>query len=112
MENLRSTLIDLANTFALQLLGVVRESSVADVRSALGEPRARTSHAAKASSNEGPGAIVALLEKRRAGMRATEIRDALGMSQAQLARLVTEGLQTKKLVKTGVRRGTMYFARG
>jgi hypothetical protein len=108
MEDLRRTLTDLAHTFALQLLGVVRESSVAEVRDALGEPRGR---AGGASSNESPDAIVQLLEQHRAGMRATEIRDALGMSQPTLARLVTRGLHAKKLVKTGVRRGTMYFAR-
>ncbi|MEO6573525.1 MAG: hypothetical protein ABIP89_06785 [Polyangiaceae bacterium] len=112
MEKLRSTLTDLAHDFAQQLLGVVRESSVADVRAALGDTRVRTTvRATRGSSNETPEAIVALLEKHRAGMRATEIRDALGMSQARLARLVAEGLHTKKLVKTGVRRGTMYFAR-
>ena len=39
MENLRVTLTDMANTFALQLLGVVREASVQDVREALGARR-------------------------------------------------------------------------
>lgn len=66
---------------------------------------------AVASTNGTCAAIVGLLEKHRAGMRATEIRKALGLSQKEIAPLVIEGLRSKKIAKTGVRRGTMYFAR-
>lgn len=107
MKQIERTLIDLAHIFAQQLLGVVRESNVAEVRAALDESRGR---AAKVGRG-GTGAIVQLLQTRRAGMRATEIRAALGMSQTELARLVVEGLRTKKIVRSGVRRGTLYFAR-
>ena len=101
MKQLHAALTDLANNFAQQLLGVVREASVADLRDAFG----------RADTPATSGRIVALLQTRRAGMRATEIRTALGMSQTVLAALVAEGLRAKTLVKTGVRRGTMYFAR-
>ena len=107
MENLRITLTDMANTFARQLLGVVREATVRDVRETLGAPRGH----ARQSASQGAEPVVALLETRRAGMRAAEIRASLGIGQSELARLVGEGLRSKKLVKTGVRRGTIYFAR-
>ena len=72
MKEFHAALIDLAHGFAQQLLGVVKEASVADVRDALG-----------GASTGTDAAIVALLQTRRAGMRATEIRAALGMTQAR-----------------------------
>jgi hypothetical protein len=52
MDNLRGTLTDMANTFAMQLLGVVREATVQDVRKTLGALRKKK--LVKTSARGGP----------------------------------------------------------
>jgi hypothetical protein len=55
--------------------------------------------------------IVALLTEHREGLRAEQIRDALGVSAAELPRPLKEGLAARRLVKSGEKRATTYTVR-
>jgi uncharacterized Zn finger protein len=54
--------------------------------------------------------IVALLKKRKKGLRAEEIRVELGLTAEELSLPVVEALQTGRVRKTGRARATTYFA--
>jgi uncharacterized Zn finger protein len=54
--------------------------------------------------------IVALLKRHPNGLRAEQIRDALGLPSAALPRPIAEGLSRKRLLKKGQKRATTYFA--
>jgi hypothetical protein len=52
--------------------------------------------------------IVGLVGKHKDGMRAEEIRVALGMQAKEIPRVLKEGLATKKLKAKGRKRATTY----
>jgi hypothetical protein len=56
------------------------------------------------------GDIVTLVENRPRGLRAEEIRSALGMQAKEMPRILGEGLATRRLRKRGHKRATTYFA--
>lgn len=58
------------------------------------------------------GRIVSVLEAKPSGLRAEQIRDALGLESKELPRPLAEALQSRRIVKTGKKRATTYFARG
>jgi hypothetical protein len=55
--------------------------------------------------------IVLLVKTHKEGMRAEEIRAALGMLPKEMPRILKEGVRTKKLTSKGQKRATTYFAR-
>ncbi len=57
------------------------------------------------------GKIVLLVKTHKEGMRAEEIRSALGMQSKEMPRILREGIATKKLTTKGQKRATTYFAR-
>ncbi len=58
------------------------------------------------------GRIVSVLESKPSGLRAEQIRDALSLESKELPRPLAEALQARRIVKTGKKRATTYFARG
>lgn len=56
------------------------------------------------------GRIVSVLESKPSGLRAEQIRDALGLESKELPRPLAEALQARRIVKTGKKRATTYFA--
>lgn len=58
------------------------------------------------------GRIVSVLEAKPSGLRAEQIRDALGLESKELPRPLAEALESRRIVKTGKKRATTYFARG
>ena len=54
--------------------------------------------------------IVLLVKTHKEGMRAEEIRAALGMMPKEMPRILKEGVRTKKLTSKGQKRATTYFA--
>jgi hypothetical protein len=54
--------------------------------------------------------VVALV-KKRPGLRAEAIRVQLGLDVREVPRVLTEGLETKRLTKKGQKRATEYFAK-
>jgi hypothetical protein len=55
--------------------------------------------------------IVLLVKTHKAGMRAEEIRAALGMQAKEMPRILKEGLSKKKLSSKGQKRATTYSAK-
>jgi hypothetical protein len=55
--------------------------------------------------------IVLLVKTHKNGMRAEEIRSALGMEPKEMPRILKEGLAKKKLTSKGNKRATTYFVK-
>jgi hypothetical protein len=56
--------------------------------------------------------IVSLLEQHSEGLRAEQIRGALGLDAKELPRPLADGLAAGTITKTGQKRATTYFAGG
>jgi hypothetical protein len=56
------------------------------------------------------GKIVLLVKTHKQGMRAEEIRAALGMQAKEMPRILKEGVAKKRLSTKGQKRATTYFA--
>ena len=131
MTTLRSTLNDLASSFAEAVVAAIRGASLGDfsteggVRSGRrGRPRRPASSSRPARRPGGrlarrsPEEIAAVVDKVRGlvrgkkdGLRAEEIQRALGLDRRELPRVLRTGLSSKKLRKVGEKRATRYFAR-
>jgi hypothetical protein len=136
MPNLRSTLNDLASSFASNVLNAIRSASIADLhaesghregngrraRGGGGQPdRLRTPTPKKTKggrlARRSPAdiakaldEIVALVKKSKAGLRSEEIRKALKLDVREVPRVLKEGLAKKKLRSKGQKRATTYSA--
>jgi hypothetical protein len=133
MPNLRRRLHDLASSFASSVLDAVRGTSLeelgsrreGDARRGPGRPRTAATVGAKPaitvpsgrlkrrSSHEISKAVdevVALVKKNKAGLRAEQIREQLGMQAKEMPRVLKEGLAKKKLRSRGQKRATTYTA--
>jgi hypothetical protein len=135
--NLKSTIEELANEFALSIIGALRAASIDEISSVIGGDgrRSRTGALAlesfasagkSALGTRGKGHrlgrrsvadigrmvdnIVALLERHPDGMRAEQIRDQLRCEAKELPRPLADGLREGRLRKTGQKRATTYFA--
>jgi hypothetical protein len=133
MSNLKRTIEALASEFALSILGALRAASIdelTDVASGAGVRRGprpgRPAAAEPVAKKRGRGGrlgrrstadigrmvddIVGLLQKFPGGMRAEQIRDALGCQAKELPRPLADGLAEGRITKTGQKRATTYFA--
>jgi hypothetical protein len=129
MPTLRSNLTDLAHRFADAVLDAIRSSSLEELLSdgagrggrrvagGGGQPdplrRARSGRLARRSPEQIAAAlskVVALVKTKKEGLRAEEIRAALGMQSKEMPRVLKEGLDKKKLRSKGRKRATRYFA--
>jgi len=132
MSNLKSTIEELATDFALSILGALRAASIdelTDVAGGVGRRGARPGRPATADglgrkrarsgrlgrrSTEDIGrmveSIVNLLEKSPDGLRAEQIREALGCQAKELPRPLADGLAEGRITKSGQKRATTYFA--
>ncbi len=139
MQNLRSALSDLATSFTDSVLAAIRSASIDELLAETGHVagkgrRARSAKMPMKARRRAPfrpakvtpsgrlrrrsdeeiaaalDQIVALVKKNRAGMRAEQIRVALGVQSKELPRILKEGLSTKKLKAKGQKRATTYFA--
>jgi hypothetical protein len=131
-NRLHSHLADLASSFATSVLAAVRSSSLEELRITNGHGRPAPEHrgaraaaaakAAPAKSSRRLGrrsaadisraldGVVSLLKKKKAGLRAEQIRTELGMQAKEMPRVLSDGLSHKKLRKKGQKRATTYFA--
>jgi hypothetical protein len=131
-NSLRSTLAELADSFAQAVLEVVRTVSLAELGAEGGAaPRAAPRGARPGGSAAGrphpsPSGrlprrsaadiaqlldrVVALVRKHKGGLRAEQIRSELGLEAKELPRVLKEGLGAKKLKSKGWKRATTYHA--
>jgi hypothetical protein len=138
MPTLRSQLDALAANFANQIIAAIQGASLQElvasdgggwgrsgrssrvatgpaetlpsVRKAGRKPgrlRRRSAEEIEAALNK----IVLFVKTHKNGMRAEEIRSALGMEAKEMPRILKEGIATKKLASKGQKRATTYFAR-
>ena len=129
--DLRTKIHQLASQFAVSVLAVIRQTSldellgekgVADLALARGRGVARaprtkatasgTARLQRRSAEEiakTVSAIVALLKKNKGGLRAEQIKDALGLSAKEMPRPLAEGVAARAFKKKGQRRATTYF---
>ena len=133
MSSLRSSLNDLAATFASSILAAIRGASLEELigktdgvarRGPGRPPKAKAAPtAATAPTTSGRLArrspediakaldqVVALVKKNKNGLRAEAIRTSLGMASKEMPRVLKEGLAKKKLKSKGQKRATTYTA--
>jgi hypothetical protein len=134
MPTLHSTLQNLASAFASSILEAVRGGSLHEllgetggaVRKGPGRPKAaeapggkpvargaRSGRLKRRSPEDIAQALdqmVALLKKNKAGLRAEQIREQLGMQAKEMPRVLKEGLSKKAFKSKGQKRATTYFA--
>jgi hypothetical protein len=134
MPTLRSTLHDLANSFASSVLQAIRGASLEELlgeagggaRRGPGRPPKSTAGATASTTPRGrkPGRlarrspeqiakaldqVIALVKSKKDGLRAEQIRAALKMQSKEMPRVLQEGLAKKKLKAKGQKRATTYF---
>jgi hypothetical protein len=138
MSSLRSSLNDLASTFASSILDAIRGASLQELIGKTGggarrgpgrPPKAKatpTASTAPADSNgrksgrlkrrspediaKALDQVVAHVKKHKGGLRAEEIRTNLGMESKEMPRVLKDGLAKKKLKSKGHKRATTYTA--
>jgi hypothetical protein len=129
MPTLRSNLTELAHRFADDVLDVIRSSSLEELLSdgsgrggrrapgGGGQPdplrRAKSGRLARRSPEQIAAAldkVVLLVKTKKDGLRAEQIRAALGMDRKEIPRVLKEGLDKKRLKAKGRKRATTYTA--
>lgn len=134
MSTLRGTIDRLASQFASSIIEALRGASLEELLAVAGASGASgrrasasvetTGRRASASANGRLGrrspdqigamveGIVDLLAKSEAGLRAEEIRAALGVQAKELPRPLADALAAGRITKSGQKRATTYFATG
>jgi hypothetical protein len=134
--SLRSTLNNLAASFADSILEAIRGASLDELVST--ERPARSNGRgprAQATATEAPAPakrprssgrlhrrspeeiaktldqVVSLVKKNPEGLRAEQIRQELGLQAKEMPRILKEGLDKKTLRSRGQKRATTYFAK-
>lgn len=140
MSNLRSTIEGLASQFAANIIEALRGASIDELLNVaqggstggrrVGRPAtsrvADTDSAAPARARRGRGgrlgrrsqndiaamveSIVGLLGRSPEGLRAEQIREALGVEAKELPRPLADALASGRVTKSGQKRATTYFA--
>jgi hypothetical protein len=132
--SLRSNLQSLAATFADSVLAAIRGASLEDLLAESGTdarrgpgrpPKSKAALAPAAPRARKPGRlprrspeqiakaldqVVALVKRKKDGLRAEQIRAALKMESKEMPRVLKEGLAKKKLKAKGQKRATTYTA--
>ncbi len=133
--SLRSTLNDLAASFADSVLEAIRSTSLDELMRSDGQARSTgqlrpastasvaTSKPKKLARSNGRlhrrspeeiaaavNQVVALVKKHKEGLRAEQIRSELGLQAKEMPRILKDGVGKKALKSKGQKRATTYFA--
>lgn len=112
-----------ADAFAKQLLEIFQSAVLGNLSVSIGQsaPRGRRGPARAASGkrlrrsqadiDNLAGEIVRALKSARAGLRAEQLREKLGVERKLLPRALADALAKKTIRKTGKKRATTYYAR-
>ena len=134
MSNLKNQIENLASEFAQGVLAAIRSASLEDLSQSGASPASKAKGGARRDapaatrapkrgrggrlprrSDEEIGAvgqkIIELLQGHVEGLRAEQIREALGLEAKELPRPLKELLGSKKVKTKGQKRATTYFAR-
>lgn len=135
MSSLRNTIEGLATQFATSILAALRSASIDDLADVAGSGARRGRPARAEGENASPattprrrgrggrlgrrsagditrmvGSIVDLLAKSPSGLRAEQIREALGVEAKELPRPLSDAVSSGRITKSGQKRATTYFA--
>lgn len=123
-KKLRAAVERLALEFADDLLQAIRSAPVEEILAGIqGRPSAAAQARPQKPEKRGrlrrspadiertADAIVALLKAHRSGLRSEQIQAKLGVAKAELPRPIGDALRARRIVKTGQKRATTYFAR-
>lgn len=127
--SLKSHLESLASSFADGVLAAIRAASIDDLLAESGSSRRARAAGGSEAGNGRPwkngrlprrsqeeieatlAKVVSAVKRTKGGLRAEDIRKALGLDVREVPRVLKEGLKTKKLKAKGNKRATMYTAR-
>jgi hypothetical protein len=130
MSDLKKAIEDLAADFAVSIIGALRSASIEELTelgtgARAARPVGRPAAPEVGGRKRGRGArlgrrsasdigqmiesIVDLLGKNPEGLRAEQIRDALGVQAKELPRPLADALASGRITKTGQKRATTYF---
>jgi hypothetical protein len=132
MSNLRSTIERLSAQFAASVIDALRSVSIEEIyavtRGGAGRARGRDSGGETGARRLRPSgrlnrrtqgdiqrmtdAIAELLQKSPEGLRAEQIREALGVEAKELPRPLADGVTAGRIKKSGQKRATTYFLAG
>jgi hypothetical protein len=124
--SLRSRLGDLASAFVASVVDAIRDASVEEL---FAQPAGSGRNSARVASANGRAAgrlarrsgqdieavvdqIVELIRQNPKGLRAEEIRSALGLEAKEMPRPLRQGLATGRFTKSGQKRATTYLLKG
>jgi hypothetical protein len=123
MSNLKSTIENLATQFAMSVIDALQAASIDELTGVSvrrgnghlpvdggGRKGGRLGRRTTADIGRVLDSIVTLLEKSPEGLRAEQIRAALGVQPKELPRPLADGLTLGRLTKSGQKRATAYFA--
>ncbi|AKV03118.1 hypothetical protein AKJ09_09781 [Labilithrix luteola] len=121
MSKLQSTIETLASDFATNVLAALRTASLADIegitsggRGGVRKPAAKVGVGGRLQRRSAGDLasmveqIAVVLAKETAGLRAEQIRSALGVEAKELPRPLKEGLASGRFAKSGQKRATVY----
>jgi hypothetical protein len=136
--DLKARIQQLASQFAYSVLDVIRQTSLDELLGERGMPKPPLARGAgvplpapRAAAGRAPrggrapsarlarrspediaktvSSITSLLKKHKGGLRAEQIRDALGLSPKEMPRPLAEGVSSRAFKKRGQKRATTYF---
>lgn len=124
--SLRSRLGDLASAFVASVVEEIRGASVEELFAPAAGGGRRSSRVAPESARAGGrlarrsgqdieaviDQIVELIRRSPKGLRAEEIRSALGLEAKEMPRPLREGLAAGRFTKAGEKRATTYLLKG
>ncbi|AKV02311.1 hypothetical protein AKJ09_08974 [Labilithrix luteola] len=121
---LQNTIESLASSFATKIIAALREANLAELAEVAGHevgngrvvkvtsvPKGKGGRLPRRSADDLNGMIeqiAGLLAKEVAGLRAEQIRDALGVDKKELPHPIQEGLASGRFAKSGQKRATVY----
>jgi hypothetical protein len=139
-SDFKSTIADLAQQFANQVLAAVKTASLSEIlgtsgaaaggrgrgRAAVVAAGAEGGRVGRAGPRRGRGGrmarrspddiakvadqIVAILKKNSKGLRSEQIQSELGLAKNEIPRPLAKALQEKRISKKGEKRATTYFS--
>jgi hypothetical protein len=121
--SLRAALDSLAQSFTSGVLAAIRAASIEDLLAESGggkrqgvngrvvAPSGRLARRSPEQIAKAVEQVVALVKKSQTGLRAEEIKKALGLDVREVPRILKTGVKTRKLSSKGRKRATVYTTR-
>ena len=115
MSNLRSTIDRIAAKFTADVLAALRGASLSDLSmpkgsSASPAPRREPGPRGWSTGGHDMARLVKALRASKDGMRSEDLQKTLGLPKPAVLRAANRAIEMGSARKTGIKRGTRYFA--